>query len=76
MDKKLHFGYAVYPKPYHHTMFVEMLCGRGNNRETIAAIDANNDTYCFQNGIEKSPLIGLISVNRQKFLLKMSVITL
>ena len=27
-----------------------------NNRETIAATETNNDTYCLQNQIEKFPL--------------------
>ena len=27
-----------------------------NNRETIAAIETNNDTYCLQKRIEKFPL--------------------
>ena len=28
-----------------------------NNRETIVAIEMNNDTYCLQKRIEKYPLI-------------------
>ena len=34
----------------------ELFLSEINNRETIAAIEANNDTYCFQKRIEKFPL--------------------
>ena len=34
-----------------------------NNRETIAAIGANNNTYCFQKQIEKFPLKLLIGLS-------------
>ena len=34
----------------------ELFLSEVNNRETIAAIEANNDIYCFQKRIEKFPL--------------------
>ena len=34
----------------------ELFLSEVNNRETIAAIKANNDTYCIQKEIEKFPL--------------------
>ena len=34
----------------------ELFLSKINNRETITAIEANNDTYCLQKWIEKFPL--------------------
>ena len=38
----------------------ELFLSEVNNRETIAAIEANNDMHCLQTRIEKFPLIHLI----------------
>ena len=35
---------------------LELFLSEVNNRETIAAIEANNDTYCLEKWIEKFPL--------------------
>ena len=35
----------------------ELFLSEVNYRETIAAIEANNDTYCLQKRIEKFPLM-------------------
>ena len=35
----------------------ELFLSEVNNRETIVAIEANNDTYCFQKRIEQFPLV-------------------
>ena len=34
----------------------ELILPEVNNRETIAAIEVNNDMYCLQKRIEKFPL--------------------
>ena len=34
----------------------ELFLSEVNNRETIAAIEANNDTYCLPKRIEKFPM--------------------
>ena len=39
------------------TLQWEVLLSEVNSRETIAAIEANNTTYCLQEWIEKFPLI-------------------
>ena len=36
---------------------LELVLSEVNNRTTIAAIEANNDTYCLEKRIEKFPLI-------------------
>ena len=37
----------------------ELFLSEVNNRETIAAIEANNDTFCLQKRTEEFPLISL-----------------
>ena len=41
------------PRPYQRELFLSEV----NNRETIAATEANNETYCLQKRIENVPLV-------------------
>ena len=38
-----------------------------NNKETIAAIEVNDDTYCLQKRIEKFPLVHLTNIHNYFF---------